>query len=82
MMKACSNGIGFSVTLEDVEFLKLQYKESRIVQFEAQSDVKELIGRGMARGLEIALIRLGVSNDECDSLTHEAWQETRECRED
>lgn len=62
----------------DVESLKDEYKLAQVMRFAERDDeaIRQL-NHGMARGLEMALIRMGVTNDECDRLTRKAYQEAQ-----
>lgn len=62
---------------QDLKFLKEEYAMS---QYELlTNDALELENmanfyRGQKRGLEMALVRLGVSNDECDKICSEQYE--------
>lgn len=67
-----------TVSSEDVEFLKDEYKTARKNQFKYQDNLEITESRihyGIARGLELALVRMGVLNDELDKITQEAYKE-------
>lgn len=62
--------------LEDLQFLKDKYADMRHETY--LSDVKKDVDlssflKGIARGLEIALVRMGVSNDELDKISKKAY---------
>lgn len=66
---------------EDLEFLKDEYREAQrelSASHHEQNRTSYILYKGMKRGLETALIRLGVSNDELDSICQEVYQKFRE----
>ena len=64
------------ITEEEIEFLLDEYKMSRREQFARHANKKEMnYFLGMSRGLEVALIKLGVLNTTLDEITQEAYHE-------
>lgn len=69
------------VTSEDIQFLKDEYREAQRELNEShhtQNRSNFLLYKGIKRGLETALIKLGVSNDELDCIcrdVHEKFME-------
>lgn len=65
-----------TVSPEDLQFLLDEYKQARRNQFKHQDHPTESrLHFGMARGLEMALVRMGVLNDELDELTKIAYNQ-------
>lgn len=62
------------ISKKDVEFLKGEYADMRSEQFLNRKRDENLstLCHGIARGLEIALVRLGVTNDELDEISRKA----------
>lgn len=62
------------VKKSDVEFLKDEYREAQreIVKADFHRDLDNYrFYRGIKRGLETALVRMGVTNDELDQICSE-----------
>lgn len=65
------------ISFEDVEFLKQEYKQARKEALTEPEAGLKMYHKGMAKGLEVALVRIGVSNDEMDKLALEAYNESQ-----
>ena len=61
----------------DLEYLKEEYKEARKHQFTKGDYCESQYHHGIARGLELSLVRIGVLNDDLDKITQEAYHEVR-----
>ena len=66
-----------TVSPEDVQFLKDEYEANKYTEFSAKYENNVNLARfskGIARGLEIALIKLGLSNAELDKIARRTYQ--------
>lgn len=64
------------VSPEDLQFLKDEYRIARQSQFKARGRDYLHTNIGIARGLEMALVKMGVTNTELDRITQEIYKET------
>lgn len=64
------------VTSEDIQFLKDEYREAVKLILEYQHEYPTLAThqKGVKRGLETALVRMGVLNDELDGICNEVYE--------
>lgn len=58
----------------DIKHLKYEYYQSRIDEYESTPETR-LLHRGIARGLEIALVKIGILNDELDKISQKAYHQ-------
>jgi hypothetical protein len=64
------------VNQETINFLLDEYMMARQSQFKARGRDYLHTNIGIARGLEMALVKMGVTNTELDRITQEVYRET------
>lgn len=69
--------------MDDIEYLKDQYKQARKAQYEQDlSSHDYALYRGIAKGLEIALRTLGVSNSDIIEMLEKIVKENKDKNSD